>query len=104
MDSLPADADARPLAALSRFRVDFHACLTARRDELPDRRHVQGKTRAEAAEKVRALEHERDQGTVRKAGPKWTVASWLTFWVGAIAAPPHVAENTHLGYKVDVNR
>ena len=65
---------------------------------------MQGKTRAEAAEKVRALERERDQGTVRKAGPKWTVATWLTFWVGEIAAPPHVAENTHLGYKVDVNR
>jgi hypothetical protein len=34
MDSLPADAGAGPLAVLSRFRVDFHACLTARRDEL----------------------------------------------------------------------
>ena len=41
---------------------------------------------------------------MRKAGPKWTVATWLIFWVGEIAAPPHVAENTHLGYKVDVNR
>jgi integrase len=84
----------------------WHGRVTVgvRDDGQPDRRHVQGKTRAEAAGKVRALERERDQGMVRKAGPKWTVASWLTFWVGEIAAPPHVAENTHLGYKVDVNR
>jgi hypothetical protein len=36
MDSLPEDAGAGPLAVLSRFRVDFHACLTARADELAD--------------------------------------------------------------------
>src|SRR5215469_1216847 len=35
MDSLLEDAaGVEPLAVLSRFRVDFHACLTARRDEL----------------------------------------------------------------------
>ena len=35
MDSLPDDAaGAGPLAVLSRFRADFHACLTARADEL----------------------------------------------------------------------
>jgi hypothetical protein len=35
MDSLPDHAaGARPLAVLSRFRADFHACLTARADEL----------------------------------------------------------------------
>jgi len=35
MDSLPDDAaSAGPLAVLSRFRADFHACLTARGDEL----------------------------------------------------------------------
>jgi DDE superfamily endonuclease len=37
MDSLlePA-ADVEPLAVLSRFRLDFHACLTARADELSE--------------------------------------------------------------------
>lgn len=35
---------------------------------------------------------------------RWTVAGWLTHWVEDIAAPPHVAENTHLGYQVDVDR
>jgi DDE superfamily endonuclease len=34
MDSLPEDAGAGPLAVLSRFRLDFHACLAARADEL----------------------------------------------------------------------
>ena len=36
MDSLPEDAGAGPLAVLSRFRRDFHACLTARADELSE--------------------------------------------------------------------
>ena len=36
-DSLLKDAgDVEPLAELSRFRVDFHVCLTARADELPE--------------------------------------------------------------------
>src|SRR5258708_17837595 len=37
MDSLPDDsAGSGPLAVLSRFRRDFHACLTARTDELSE--------------------------------------------------------------------
>jgi hypothetical protein len=34
MDSLSEDAGAGPLAVLSQFRLDVHACLTARGDEL----------------------------------------------------------------------
>ena len=34
MDSLPEDAGAGPRAVLSRFRLDFHVCLTAQADEL----------------------------------------------------------------------
>jgi hypothetical protein len=34
MDRLPEDAGAGPLALLSGFRLDFHRCLTVRRDEL----------------------------------------------------------------------
>jgi len=34
MDSLSEDAGAGPLAVLSRFRLGFHGCLTARGDEL----------------------------------------------------------------------
>ena len=36
MDSLPEDAGAGPIAVLARFRLDFHACLTARADELAE--------------------------------------------------------------------
>ena len=36
MDSLPEDAGAGPLAVLARFRLDFHACLTARADEVSE--------------------------------------------------------------------
>jgi integrase len=67
-----------------------------------DRRHVRGATRAEVARKVRALERERDSGTARPAGERWTVAGWLEHWITNIAAPPHIAENTHAGYRVDV--
>ncbi|HEX6500164.1 MAG TPA: site-specific integrase [Micromonosporaceae bacterium] len=69
----------------------------------PDRRHVQAKTEAEVIRKVRALERERDTGTVRKTGPRWTVEKWLTHWVENIAAPA-VRENTLAGYRVAVNR
>jgi hypothetical protein len=34
MDSLPEDASGGPAAVLSRFRQEFHACLTARGDEI----------------------------------------------------------------------
>jgi DDE superfamily endonuclease len=36
MVSLPEDAAVGPLAVLSRFRLDFHACLTARSGELSE--------------------------------------------------------------------
>jgi hypothetical protein len=36
MDSLPEDASGGPAAVLSRFRQEFHACLTARPDELSE--------------------------------------------------------------------
>jgi DDE superfamily endonuclease len=36
MDRLPGGAGAGPLAVLSRFRLDVHACLTARADELSE--------------------------------------------------------------------
>ena len=32
------------------------------------------------------------------------MASWLTHWIENIAVPPHVSENTHAGYRVDVER
>ncbi|MEV7621885.1 tyrosine-type recombinase/integrase [Actinoplanes sp. NPDC089786] len=72
-------------------------------DGTSDRRHVRGKSEAIVTRKVRALERERDAGTVRKAGQTWTVAKWLTYWLDNIAVPPNVRENTHDGYRVAVN-
>ncbi|BCB85741.1 tyrosine-type recombinase/integrase [Phytohabitans suffuscus] len=69
----------------------------------PDRRHVQAKSEAEVIRKVRALERERDNGTVRKPGQRWTVEKWLTHWLENIAAPA-VRENTIAGYRVAVRK
>jgi Phage integrase family len=79
----------------------WHGRVTigTRDDGRPDRRHVGGKTRSEVAKKVRALEREWDRGTLRKTGERRTVGRWLTYWVENIAAPPHVAENTHNGLR-----
>ena len=70
-------------------------------DGRPDRRHVRGKTEAIVTRKVRALERDRDQGAVRRAGQRWTVATWLNHWVENIAAPT-VVENTADGYRVAI--
>jgi integrase len=76
--------------------------IGVRDDGRADRRHVRGATRAGVARKVRALEQERDSGTARPVGQRWTVAGWLEYWIGNIACTPHIAENTHAGYCVDV--
>ncbi|MCO8274773.1 site-specific integrase [Actinoplanes sp. TRM 88003] len=70
-------------------------------DGRPDRRHVRGKTEGVVTRKVRDLERQRDNGTVRKVGQRWTVATWLTHWVENIAAPS-VRETTMVGYRAAV--
>lgn len=97
----------RPNGASSVYKgVDgrWHGRVTVgvKDDGTPDRRHVSGKTQAAVIAKVRKLERERDSGGVPKAGQRWTVASWLTYWVENIAAPT-VRENTLAGYRVAVN-
>jgi integrase len=59
-------------------------------------------TQADVTRKVRALERQRDGGTVRKAGRSWTVEKWLLHRVENIAAP-FVRDNTLAGYRVAVN-
>jgi len=70
MDSLPEDAGAGPLAVLSRFRVDFHACLTARADELSELADAvlcaDGPVRTLAGLSL-ALEHRRGHGALYDA-------------------------------------
>lgn len=84
----------------------WHGRVTVgvRDDGKPDRRHVQAKTKAEVTAKVRDLEKLRDAGRVPKAGQRWTVATWLKHWIDNIAVPPHISENTHAGYRVDVEK
>jgi integrase len=71
-------------------------------DGRPDRRHVMCKKQADVVRKVRELEKLRDVARVPKAGQRWTVAAWLTYWIDNIAVPPHIGENAHAGYRVDV--
>jgi integrase len=84
----------------------WHGRVTVgvRDDGKPDRRHVRGQTKAEVTEKVRKLEKQRDSGRVAKAGQRWTVATWLTHWLDNIALPPNISENSHSGYRVDVEK
>ena len=51
-----------------------------------DRRHVSGRTRAEVARKLRALQAKRDAGVVPDSGRSPTVAGWLHHWLDNIAA------------------
>lgn len=71
-------------------------------DGKPDRRHVSRKTRKEVTKAVRDLERKRDQGAVPKAGQRWRVADWLTYWLEHVAKPS-VSEYTYSGYRVDVH-
>jgi integrase len=71
-------------------------------DGSEDRRHVTGKTESIVKAKVKQIEKDRDNGTLRKAGESWTVAKWLTHWLENIATPPNVRENTASGYRVAV--
>lgn len=70
----------------------------------PDRRHVMRKSESAVYAKVRELEKLRDEGRAPEAGEKWTVEKWLKHWLENVAVPPNVSENTHAGYRVDVER
>ncbi|HEU5161139.1 MAG TPA: site-specific integrase [Streptosporangiaceae bacterium] len=84
----------------------WHGRVTVgvRDDGTPDRRHRKAKTRAEVVKRVRELEKLRDEDRVPKAGQRWTLATWLRYWLENIACPPNIAENTYAAYRVDVER
>lgn len=67
-----------------------------------DRRHVRGDSKTAVTTKVRKLERERDEGTVRKAGQTWTVEQWLRHWHETIVAPPVITENAHKAYEIAI--
>jgi integrase len=98
----------RPNGASSIYRGKdgkWHGRITVgvKDNGTPDRRHVERKTEAEVIKAVRELERQRDSGSVRRAGQRWTVSKWLTHWIENIATPPAIRESTHSGYRVDVN-
>lgn len=83
----------------------WHGRVTVgvRDDGTPDRRHVERKTRSEAAAAVHELEKQRDAKTVKKPGKAWTVKTWLTHWIENVA-PLAVNDNTMVGYGVAVRK
>jgi integrase len=78
----------------------WHGRVTmgVRNDGSPDRRHVTGRTEKTVTGKVRALEKQREQGTVAEAGTALTVAAWLLYWLEMIAARK-VRASTLAGYR-----
>ncbi|MFJ8743456.1 tyrosine-type recombinase/integrase [Embleya sp. NPDC127516] len=59
----------------------------------PDRRHRTGQSEAVVTAKVRALEAQRDAGTVPKTGKALTVEAWMVLWITTIA-PRSVEQST----------
>lgn len=78
----------------------WHASLSfgARAGGGRDRRHVSGRTRADVAGKLRALQTKHDAGLVPIAGQSVTVAAWLDHWLDNVAAA-RVKPMTLTGYR-----
>jgi integrase len=73
----------------SEYDSKWHGRVTVgvKDDGSPDRRHIKRATEAEVIAEVRKLERERDDGTVRKQGQRWTMEKWLLHWLETIARP-----------------
>ncbi len=79
-----------------------YVSMGLKREGQRDRRHVSAAKRAEVVRKVRALEHQRDNGVVQAAGRAPTVAEWLGHWLDTIAIRK-VRASTLQGYRGKVN-
>ena len=64
--------------------------------------YVYGKTRAEAREKLTALQRDLDRG-VRVSEENWTVQDYLTHWLEEVVRPQR-APKTYQGYELVVRR
>jgi integrase len=69
-------------------------------DGKEDRRHVTGRTQSDVARKVKALEKQREAGTVVVTGGT-TVAAYLAGWIARKEKMRAVRERTVLGYRTD---
>lgn len=74
-----------------------------RDDGRPDRRHVTGQSKAVVVKKVRALERLRDTARTPAAGSKWTVETWLRYWLESIARPS-VRDSSYAAYRTAVEK
>ena len=83
----------------------WHGRITVgvRDDGKPDRRHVSAKSKSDAVRKVRALEKLRDQARVQNAGSRWTVNSWLRYWLDSIVRPG-LRDSTFQAYRTAVEK
>lgn len=83
----------------------WHGRITVgvRDDGKPDRRHVSAKSKSDAVRKVRALEKLRDQARVPNAGSRWTVNSWLRYWLDSIVRPG-LRDSTFQAYRTAVEK
>jgi integrase len=68
-----------------------------------DRRHVSAATRAAVVRQVRALEGQRDAGSIPQAGKAPTVEAWLEHWLTTIAIS-RVRTSTYQGYESKVRQ
>src|SRR6266487_201726 len=106
MDSLLKDAgDVEPLAVLSRFRRDFHACLTARGDELSELADAvlcaDGPVRSLAGLSL-APEHRRGHGALYDAVNSGRV-DIARLRLALAALPPPRSTNGRIVLAVDVS-
>ena len=64
----------------------WHGWVTmgVRNDGRPDRRHRQGRTRADVTGKVRQLEQQRDAGRPSRPGRSPTVEEWLSTYFDTV--------------------
>src|SRR5512133_2791460 len=84
---------------------NWHGRVTVgyRDDGSIDRRHVESKSKATVVARVRQLERDRDNGNVRRSGKRWTIESWLQYWLANIAQPS-IRESSFNAYRIAVNK
>lgn len=77
----------------------WHGFVTVGRkpDGSADRRHTRSKIEETVRKRVRAVERERDRGTVRRPGKAPTVEQWMSTYLDTIAVH-RVAPKTHQDY------
>ena len=66
-----------------------------------DRRHVASTSKSKVVERVKALEQARDRGQLGNFPKRWTVESWLEYWLENVSRP-FVKQSTYERYRAAV--